>query len=379
MSNKNFREFSNKWENEVCTSLQRKNQISNFCYLCEEIYKNLTLIKKYDKTKFNNISSISIDDYIEVFNNLYKNFYNEICNVKYEGKDKNIKKYGKFFDVDYEFWDNFKRFVIPDDDLNLNKFTFNEKPIVIDGSTYHNHYIFGIKDEYYKQIKSKVNQILILERELKFLTMKENFWQGVAKTSKDINLNGDFVICGKLLYEGGWRTSAKDQNVLEFGKNKIYQSTSIISNKTTNRVFCANNNDYTIPKKAFLVYKFDLEKICCVSYRDAYSDEFIDGKTDFEEISIHTDIQKIDEDISNNKKHELFAFSSTFSTLNSVLNANSIYNELVLKNPEPIAVVALNKTSEDYAKKLAQELQVDYLGTMPHNANKQTETDAKKL
>ena len=194
--------------------------------------------------------------------------------------------------------------------------------------------------------------------------MKDEFWKGVAKDGDDINLKNNFCICGKLLFEGGWRISGNDRDVKDFATNKIYQSASIISKNTMNKLFTPDDN-VNFKSKAFLVYKFDLSKVACVSFRDGFSDELINGDTKFKEITLHTNIQKIDETLINGKKHELFAYCPVFSTLNCMLNAHSLYNEVVLTNPEPIGVIALNRYSEDFAYRIAKENHVKFLGTFP--------------
>lgn len=375
MSNKYFREFPKNWGDDLYPNLQNRNQIAHFCYLCEEIYSNLTMIEKYDKEKFNSISSFSIESFIEVFDIMYKKFYNLICKDSYDNAKMSELALNSDFKDPYLYWNKDKRFDISLKDLNEDKFNIEEKCVSQNNLTLIATLVTGIKDEYYEQIKSAVNKILIFERDLKYITMKDEFWKDVAKSTEDINLNNDFCICGKLLFEGGWRISCNDKEVKDFGKDKIYQSASIISKDTLNKLFIPNETMSSFKAKAFLVYKFDLSKVACVSYRDAYSDELIDGDTKFQEMTMHTNIQKIDESIIKDKKHELFAYSPVFSTLNCVLKPYSLYNEVVLTDPEPIGVIAMNRYSEDYALLLAKQYNVDYLGVMPKKQSANFELD----
>ena len=301
---------------------------------------------------------------MQVFDNMYKKFYNLVFNVPYDEQQKSFISSPLHYEAEMEFWKISKRFDVTISDLNKDKFNIKNKTVLTCGQTFHSTIVTGIKDEYYDEIKTAVNKILIFERNLKFITMKDEFWKGVAKYGDDINLKNNFCICGKLLFEGGWRISGNDRDVKDFATNKIYQSASIISKNTMNKLFTPDDN-VNFKSKAFLVYKFDLSKVACVSFRDGFSDELINGDTKFKEITLHTNIQKIDETLINGKKHELFAYCPVFSTLNCMLNAHSLYNEVVLTNPEPIGVIALNRYSEDFAYRIAKENHVKFLGTFP--------------
>lgn len=364
MANEYFREFLKDWGDDLYPNLQNRNQILHFCYLCEEIYNNLTYIDEYDKEKFNAISIYPIESFMRVFDNMYKKFYNLVFNVPYDEQQKSFISSPLHYDAEMKFWKISKRFDVTISDLNKDKFNIENKTVLTCGQTFHSSIVTGIKDEYYDEIKTAVNKILIFERNLKFITMKDEFWKGVAKDGDDINLKNNFCICGKLLFEGGWRISGNDRDVKDFATNKIYQSASIISKNTINKLFTPDDN-VNFKSKAFLVYKFDLSKVACVSFRDGFSDELINGDTKFKEMTLHTNIQKIDETLINGKKHELFAYCPVFSTLNCMLNAHSLYNEVVLTNPEPIGVIALNRYSEDFAYRIAKENHVKFLGTFP--------------
>lgn len=366
--NDSFRHFAKMWDSEKAINMQTKNQIYNFCYLCREMYANLKSIKKYDEKLFNSISDTTIDDYMQVFDNLYRNFYNDIFKISYEEQEQSIDKENNYYEVQFDFWKTDKRFEFYSAEVNDEKFLYK----YIDNDNCINDDAFkaiiGIKDEYYDSIKSKVNQILILERELKFITMKPEFWKGLENDSKKINLENDYIICGKILFDDGWRKDRNEKEILDFADNKIYQSASIINQYQTNRLFNPPINNSYISKKAFLIYEFDLDKVVCLSFSDAYSDELINGDTKFKEITMHTDIQKIDEETCEGNKHELFAYGPVFGTLNTMLNSHSSYNEVVLKNPKPIAVMALNNYSEDYARELSEKYNIEYVGVAKYKS-----------
>ena len=293
MTNEYFRAFPKNWGDELYPNLQNKNQILHFCYLCEEIYHNLTYINRCDKNKFNAISNYPIESFIEVFDSMYKKFYDLVFKVPYDESQQKCVSDPIYFEAELKYWKSSKRFDVTISDLNEDKFNIEKKSVVTSGQELFTTIVTGIKDDFYDEIKTAVNKILIFERNLKFITMKDEFWKGVAKSVEDINLNDKFCICGKLLFEGGWRISKNNSEIKNFGKDKIYQSASIISQDTLNKLFVPNDSMSSFNAKAFLVYKFDLSKVACVSYRDAFSDELINGDTKFEEMTMHTDIQKI--------------------------------------------------------------------------------------
>lgn len=343
-NNKNYRQFLNVWN-------QKANQIENFCHLCEEIYMELILIKQFDKEKFNNNSKQDIDSYIEVFNNLYRNFYQEVFSDDY---DYNMSRspeedFNRFNAYNHDFQKG--KFIYDCGDKKMSRFA--DLPI-------------GIQDEYFEEIKHKVNALLIFERDLKFITMKDEFWNGIAKTADEINLMDKFTACGKVVLEGGWRVNENEPEVQNFSQDKIYQSASIINEISIENIFRPDIY-FKVPRsKIFLFYKFDLPNICCVSHRDAYTDEYINGETKYIEISQHTEVQKVDEEIVGDNVHELFAFSPVFATKNTMVNfyGHVGYNEVVIKNPEIIAVAALDTNSIKYAKQVAEKHNVKFLGLM---------------
>ena len=358
--NKFFRSFSRIWNFDKVHSLKPKDQISNFCELCSGIYLELTLIKYYDEKLFNEKSRISIDDYITLFNNLYENFFEEVFSDDYE----------YFYNKHKDFWLSAFRFNYSRLNLKKNKFEYEKREVAkLIGETENDVYVdtlIGIKDDYYDTIKSKVNPILILERELKFITMKKEFWKNIATSTSQIDLNKKFVICGKVLVEGGWRIDDKNEDVKRFSNQRIYQSASIINETQKDKLFVPSMFSGKPQNKALLIYKFDLNKICCVSHYDAYTDEFINGTTKYMEVTEHTDVQKVDEEMVDNNVHELFSYSPVFATENSMVNFGDGpgYNEIVIKNPEVIAVASLNYRSSEYAKKLARQHGVKFLGIM---------------
>lgn len=386
MEDKSYREFKHIWcDNESSPQVQNKNQVFNFCSLCNEIYGNLKLIEKYDSARFNQISNFPISSYIQVFDTIYKKFFNLIAKKSYDEYQKETTTVNEsillhnsdhtlsddeiinnFRNSQLQYFINTKRFNLTNSDLNDKKFIVQREIVKFQGTNYQIRKFLGIKEQYFDEIRAEVNKILIMERELKFLTMKPEFWKGVAKSSQDINLEEDFCICGKLLFEGGWRMNSFSNKVQDFSKEKIYQSSSILTRQTVNNIFIPNEEiHFGCKGKAFLVYKFDLNKVKCVSYSDAYSDELIDGKTEFLEISMHTNVQKIDEQRKDGKLHELFAFSPVFSTLNCITKGVELYNEVVMQEPEPIGVIAMNPYSIDFALNIAKQYNVDFLGVMP--------------
>lgn len=342
---KNYRQFLNIWSG-------KSNQIENFCHLCEEIYLELKLIKKFDEQHFNNVSKVDIDTCIEVFNNLYKNFYQEVFSDDYDYNMIAIPESA-----------NFDRFNVYNHGFQKEKFIYSESIKNMIGFP---DLPIGIKDEYFKNIKSKVNALLIFERDLKFITMKDEFWNGVAKSGNDINLMDKFTACGKVVIEGGWRIDDDKPEVQKFSQNKIYQSASIINELSIDKIFRPDICSKIARSKIFLFYKFDLPNICCVCHSDGYTDEYINGETKYVEISNHTEVQKVDEEIVGDDTHELFSYCPVFATKNTIMNFTGGigYNEVVIKNPQIIAVAALDVDSIRYAKEVARKNNVKFVGLM---------------
>lgn len=346
---KNYREFKQYWNNDKITKDRREDQIENFCHLCNEMYMALRLIKLYDEELFNKYSTHSIDDYIEVFDNLYGEFFKEVFENEYDTSPSSFRFYYKGLKLKKD-----KFILVEKSEYDLMTSFSKDKDVTI-----------GIKDEYYQTIKSKVNPILIFERELKHITMQDIFWSKFNNNPDEININGQFTICVKVLVDGGWRCDENKQSVKKFSNDRIYQSASIINERKKDKLFKAGYYGYR--QCALLVYKFDLSKVCCLCNYDAYSDEYINGETKYMEITQHTSIQKIDEELVGEDMHELFSYSPVFGTLNSLLHLcyEMEYNEVVLKNPEPIAVLAIDCKSIGYAMKIAEQHNVKYLGLLP--------------
>ena len=176
MANEYFREFLKDWGDDLYSNLQNRNQILHFCYLCEEIYNNLTYIDKYDKEKFNAISIYPIDSFMQVFDNMYKKFYNLVFNVPYDEQQKSFISSPLHYEAEMEFWKISKRFDVTISDLNKDKFNIKNKTVLTCGQTFHSTIVTGIKDEYYDEIK-KVDCILIDEAQfLEEKTVDELFY-----------------------------------------------------------------------------------------------------------------------------------------------------------------------------------------------------------
>ena len=364
MENELYRHFARRWEGKVTLNKKTQNQLQDFCSLCGQIYFEILQIEKYDKEKFNSISRITIEDYKQLFNNLYDNF----CKECFEDSDElreEYKQFGNYYDLELRFFsfmynEQIKKFEYKT--VKIPDYNTNEEMVV---------YV-GIKEEYYDEIKSKVNAIFMLERELKFITMKKEFWGYEQKTTFD----DDYVVCGKVIMENGWRMNNSNIEINDFARQKIYQSASIINQNQLSNLFDPQPEISLLFSKAFLIYKFDIDKVCCVSHKDAFTDEFIDNENKFKEFTFHTEVQKVDEQEVDGHNHSLFTYSPVFSTLNSMLNCQEGYNEIVLKQPKIIGVCALDEYSQSYAERVAEINGVKYCGVMKgKTSNKQKVED----
>jgi len=364
MNEKLYRNFKNDWF-EPKSGPMMYDAMADFCTLSENIYTGLKNIEKYDKQFFNEHSDVKIEEYIQLFNKFYDDILNRYFikrNVPFESDLTKFKYNPKYLPENCadEFVKNYVS-VFP----NPKKFSYAEyfytpwnKDIKV---------CAGVKPVYFNDLKRRINKIFLLEHEVKCLVMKNEFWEDRMTNLKNKpELPQDFIICGKKVFKYGWRSKKclNDENFDDYISNRVYTSASLIdSNNSEHLIF----NNFNRGAVSFLIFKPDAQKIVCACKDDGFSDEYIDGKNPFTEATAHTSVEKCDESQTGDSLHELFASSTTFATPYSMLTDDFVYNELVFKNPEVVAVASPENNSESikYSMELAKKYGVQYVGVLP--------------
>ena len=165
----------------------------------------------------------------------------------------------------------------------------------------------------------------------------------------------------KIVFPHGWRSDLFIAKRMEkFTQNRKYQSASLINNKS---LFCLFNY-FNNKESALFIYEPDSSKIVCANKYDAYSDEYINNRNPYWESNCFSSLSLIDSQNIDGDLHDLYANATEVATPNVLLHNGGTYNELVIRDPKIIGVLAPNKNSEKYAKKLATEKNVPYYGVL---------------
>lgn len=365
MKYKTYRNFKRDWFNPE-TDDKMYDAMMDFCTLAQNIYTGLKNINDYDHDFFNSHSSVKIEEYIQLFNKIYNGILD-----KYFVKREVLCSLDRF---------RYNPKYLPENclgDFVSNYVAVYPKPDKFNFAGYYNHvrdvYIkicSGVKPSYYKDLKRRINKIFMLEHEVKCIVMKKEFWEDrMTNLICETKLPQDFMICGKKVFKYGWRSKSclEDENFDDYISNRVYTSASLIDSNTSEHLIFNEYNENRGPV-SFIILKPDAKRIVCACKDDGYSDEFINGENPFIEATVHTSVEKCDEIKKGDKLHELFASSTTFATPYSMLTSNFLYNELVFKNPEVVAVASpkCNQESIDYSMELAEKYGVPYLGVLPN-------------
>lgn len=301
--------------------------------------------------------------------------YIDLCRVAKVEKDKldsNFGDYIKLFDIYYE---KFLSLCIDDAHLETIKseypkcvymqrerfcktmFLKNIKQGILqtkgDGKTY-------VADECYDQLAGVAKKIFILEKLAGAETKK--IWQKELTKIENLDLSKPYKIMVKIVFPRSWRFEKPSKELKTFESAREYQSASIIS-ETDNERYMRYYKD-TNEVAALLVYESDAKKVISACTTDSYSDEFINGQNKYSYKNFYTSVCKIDKDYIGSNLHEVFALSTEVPTPNVLLSERTAYNELILKSPKIVGVLAPNKKSVEFAKSVANQNAVAFLGTL---------------
>lgn len=216
----------------------------------------------------------------------------------------------------------------------------------------------GIKDGCFKSFNTIAKKFYVLEKVIAHTT--KQIWQNEITPTFKFDQSRPFKLIVKTVFPQTWRFSGKKEDIDSFGKQKCFQSASLISNEKPHALYLY------IPKKicALLVYRYEKDKFIVADHHDIRSSEFINRNNPYEEFIIYDPIEKIYAEKVDGKMHDLFAKATEIATPNYVLSKSIFYNEVVLKNPKIEGILAPNESSVNYAIMLAKQLEKPYLGKL---------------
>ena len=343
--NQIVRKMPKKWKdlrlNGCCRNVQ-----GEFGRYCKLLFESLVAIKHYYADFFNANNSWTIDEYISIFERLY----NKILGVMFDKKKvkdalkietkilgskevRNYKRFGMFEEVQL---------------FNQKIYLHNSKGKII-----------GFTDDGYKKVSFFAKKMFMLEKMCAFTTRK--IWQNEITKFEDLNFKKDFKIIVKAVFANGWRHQPLTKLLKDYYEDRIYSSASLIDNKTKDKVFKSISSYNCEDNMALLVMDYDDNCFVCANKWDAYSEETIDGKNPIKLKSIYSDIFAQSKDVVDGKIHKLYADAVETLTPKFILDNVDTFSEVNLKNAKPKAVIAPNKHSEEYSKKLAEDLGVPFI------------------
>lgn len=286
-------------------------------------------------------------DYIDLLDKLYDDFLNCVCKkeILMAQKEEFIKNH------DENDWKAYAKF-----HGDFLKKMIDEKKFEFDEET---HSYCGVKKEYYKEISSIAKKIFILEKLAESESKK--IWKKLFTDPQKLDLNKQYCIIAKIVYEEPWRWNEENPTAkkLEYDRKRIYQSASILTDEDHSRLFLYQKDDIA----AVLVYAPETSKIVCMSSKDCFSDEWIDGKNHYENKTIYSKIFRLDTAEVQAENHEVFSNASKVASPDHFLSdIIQNYNEVIMRSPTVVGVIAPNEESVDYARCLAFDLGVRYFG-----------------
>ena len=329
----------------------RSNDLNNKVYgnyeiaeYCRKLFDSLLGIKKYDEQKFNKNNSWTIDEYIQIFNSIYKQIFDTLI-------DKNMAK--AYFNMQKNpsnDFDRYKKFYI----FSFTK-TYNKSAFVFEKDTDEKE-VIGFSSKAYKAIEPLFKKLFMLEKMCAFTTRK--FWRDELTKFEDLDLSKKYKILVKVVFKKNWRTQKLTKKLKNYYNERIYQSASLIDPKNKNKIFTFHtlNENY-----ALLLMDYDDNTYVCSSPDDDYSEEQIDGKNPIITQAKYTDLFLQDVEIVDGKVHKLYADTVECLTPNVVLHNTKMFSEVNLKNAKPIAVISPNKSNLCFASQKAKELNLPLL------------------
>jgi hypothetical protein len=291
---------------------------------CKDLFDDLCIIKKFYEPRYNQNSNITIDQYIKMFNQFYKDF---VCEIFSENT------YDKLSEMGTDYAKNCARFCI-------NKIILADNQL--DGLFKSKIYL---KTDFFK-MKEMANKIFMLEKCCSQITKK--FWNvDIKKIDKNTIANGIFV---KVCTEENWRADKTTIALKKYYGSRLGLSVSYI-NGYKSKFFRGDKLDVI----AGLVYSGN--DIISASHFDAFTEEHISGNNPLQNSVAHSKVTRVYAKNEGGKFHEIYAYGTLTATPMSVLSCDNYHNEVILskKSAKPVAVFYANENSLEYAKKLSKK------------------------
>lgn len=335
-----LRTFPQWWGNVFADKSVYANTIKDFFLFAKNLYRDLKGAVKYDGGQL----GAEFAEYVDLFDAYYSKF----LSLMYD--QSKVEDYQKRFSIDEWLFE--KRFSRD----GLYDFTRFENII---SQEKNGRILVSIKDEVYSKISDVAKKLFVLEKIAGSQTKK--LWQEQLTPIEKLDMSKPYKILAKIVFPFSWREDNEvvTQAKINFMQKKQYQSASLISNEKNQNFMYYYGNTVS----ALLMYESDAKKVVSACVKDAYSEEYIDGKTPFLDQINYTDVGKIDELDSGSGHHTLFAQSTCVATPNFILNDQNKYNEVLLKQPKIVGVLAPNLQSVEFAKKVAKQNKVLFFGT----------------
>lgn len=293
-------------------------EIKDFFDYAKNFYEDLVIVEKFYKTIFNELSPLSINRYLIMFDNAYNKLIEQIFGeINIDNSNYN-NRHGRF-DIDN---------LIKLSNTKNNKKNFK-------------YYLFDQTE--FETIKTFANKIFNLE--LKCSKYTKKIWS--LTNSIDIK-NGLFV---KVITQENWRNKKLTPSLKKYYNSRIGMSVSYINDQKS-KFF----KDTELDVLAGIVYMPN--KIICGNYFDSYTSEFINDYNPVDNLSFKFySINKVYSEVKKDAKHDIYAFGTLTATPISVLSCDDCHNEVIVdkKSAKPLAVFYVNDQSIDYANALAKK------------------------
>lgn len=334
-----------------------RNADIEFSKYCECFYLDLLKLKTYYEDDFNQISKVTISEYISLFNQAFSGYFNLVID------DLKLRNHSPYPKQDEEkldsLWNKTTRFELIQFAFNL-KFIKNDLLELLEPAylPYINTYmptVMRFKDHIYPKIKKSADIIFELE-EIISITTKKLWAQVVLNDVENFDKAKPYGLFVKVLSD--WRKNNGDIDTTEFTQKRYTTSVSYITHNKS-RFF----RQHISPDELVgLVYSDD--GFMCAKDRDAFLEEYIDGKCDYEEKSVFSKVMRI----AQFGTHDIFSVATKIVAPRCSLNYNDNFNEIILdkRKSKPIAVfyvskingVDVNKNNKTF--KLAQKLAIKF-------------------
>lgn len=340
-SNKVLRKLPKMWATDIQNGARNNSAINIAKYAFRFMTSvNWISASETESTAFNLLSSTPIQDYRD----LIKGYFWQYLKLIFDADEyKNLQLTYK------PNWTSvFMRCTY---NLNRSAFIFDDDNTAI-----------GLSDKFYPSIKNIANKFILLEKIIS-KTTKQMWTQEITDVQNyDFSGKKPYKIIVKAVFPKSWRLRSIEEQIQNFGKERCYQSASLISNKNAHSIYLYTARAYC----ALLVYKFDVNKLEVADACDIFSEEYIEKQNPYYEKIKFDDVNIHEREIVDGKLHELYSFGVETTTPNYLISCceDDSYNEVVLKNPEIIGVLSPDCASQEYAQGVAKSLNKKYLGVV---------------